>query len=169
MKIVHAILCISVFSFFLGCSESKKENENSDATKKVETPNFYKSHEPKKQDLPFSDAVQIGNTFYLSGQIGMDHVTRELVPGGIEAETKQALGNIRDVLSVHGLQLSDVVKVTVILENIEDFSVFNTIYETYFPQKPARTTFAAKALAKGAKIEIEVIAIKSVSSHFIHR
>lgn len=160
MKILHVILGIGIFSFFYNCSESKNEMENSNKKIIIEAPIFHKSHEPKKQDVPFSDVVQVGHTFYFSGQIGINHNTRELVTGGIEAETIQALENIRDVLRVHKLQLTDVVKVTVILENIEDFKVFNKIYETYIPQKPARTTFAAKALAKGAKIEIEVVAVK---------
>ena len=160
MKFIRVILGIGIFSFLFSCSESKNEIKSSKDTNSFEAPIFHKSHEPKKQDVPFSDAVQIGNTFYLSGQIGMNHDTRELVTGGFEAETLQTIENIQDVLSVHELRLTDVVKVTVILENMEDFLVFNKIYETYFPQKPARTTFAAKALAKGAKIEIEAVAVK---------
>ena len=168
MKIIRVIIGIFVFSILFGCSESKHENVQSETINGFEAPIFHKSHEPKKQNLPFSDAVQVGNTFYLSGQIGMNHRTRNLVEGGIEAETTQALENIREVLSVHGLNFSDVVKVTIILENIEDFSAFNEVYTSYFPQKPARTTFAAKGLARGAKIEIEVIAVKSDSSQLIH-
>jgi len=121
---------------------------------------FHKSHEPKKSGAPFSDAVQVGNLFFLSGQVGMDHRTRTLVKGGIKEETKQTLENIKSVLNHHGLQMSNVVKCTVVLADIEDFSAFNDIYKTYFPQKPARTTFAAKGLAVGAKIEIECIAVK---------
>ncbi len=121
---------------------------------------FHQTHEPKKSQAPFSDAVQVGNLFFLSGQVGMNHTTRKLAEGGIEAETKQTLENIKAVLEHHGMQMNDVVKCTVILVDIEDFSKFNTIYKTYFPQKPARTTFAAKGLAIGAKIEIECIAVK---------
>ncbi|MEM7087449.1 MAG: Rid family detoxifying hydrolase [Bacteroidota bacterium] len=125
------------------------------------TPIFYPSHEAKKKDAPFSDVVQVGDLFYLSGQIGMDHSTRELVEGGIEAETRQTLENIKAVLAQRGLTLAQVVKATVILDDIEDFSTFNEIYTVYLPQKPARTTFAAEALARGAKIEIEVVAVKN--------
>ena len=78
----------------------------------------------------------------------------------IKAETKQTLENIKAVLAQHDLQMQDVVKAIVVLDDIDDFSAFNAIYTTYFPQKPARTTFAAEALARGAKIEIEVIAVK---------
>jgi len=153
-KILVIIICFGSFS----CAEHPSEEKQTEHTS--ETPLFHKSHEPKKQDAPFSDAVQVGNLFILSGQIGMDHSTRELVGGGIESETKQALENIKEVLSVHGLEMKDVVKVTVILDNIDDFSAFNSIYTAYFPQKPARTTFAAEALARSAKIEIEVLAVK---------
>ena len=120
---------------------------------------FHKSHEVKKATAAFSDVVQVGNTYYLSGQIGMDHGTRTLVEGGILAETKQTLENIKAVLAQHDLQMSNVVKVMVVLDDINDFAAFNDIYTTYFPQKPARTTFAAEALARGAKIEIEVVAV----------
>lgn len=121
---------------------------------------FHQSHEPKKQNAPFSDAVQAGNLFFLAGQIGMDHSTRTLVSGGIQAETQQAIQNISEVLAQHGMTLDNVVKCTVILANIEDFPAFNEIYTQYFTQKPARTTFAAKDLAANGQIEIDVIAVK---------
>ncbi len=143
----------------LSCN--KKESTSAEKEVQVISPVFHASHEPKKLDAPFSDAVQVGNTFYLSGQIGMDHSTRTLVSGGIQAETRQTLENIKAVLEHHGLQMKDVVKATVILDTIGDFSAFNEIYTEYLPQKPARTTFAAEALARGAKIEIEVVAVKS--------
>jgi len=122
---------------------------------------FHKTHEPKKENAPFSDIVQVGDLYFLSGQIGMNQSTRTLVEGGITAETTQTLENIKAVLEHHGMDMSNVVKALVILDNIEDFGAFNNIYKTYLPQKPARTTFAAEALAAGAKIEIEVIAVKS--------
>ncbi len=121
---------------------------------------FHKSHEPKKSEAPFSDAVQVGGVYFLSGQIGMDQTTRKLVGGGIKAETKQTLENIKAVLEHHNMSMDNVVKCTVILADIEDFSAFNEVYKAYFPLKPARTTFAAKGLAVGAKIEIECIAVK---------
>ncbi|MDH7445013.1 RidA family protein [Aquimarina sp. 2201CG14-23] len=121
---------------------------------------FHETHEPKKANAPFSDIVQVGNLFFLSGQIGMDHTTRTLVSGGIEKETKQTLENIKAVLEHHKMDMNNVVKCTVVLADINDFAAFNNIYKTYFPNKPARTTFAAKGLAVGAKIEIECIAAK---------
>ncbi len=121
---------------------------------------FHKSHEVKKQDAPFSDAVQAGNLFFLAGQIGMDHSTRTLVEGGIQAETKQAINNIEAVLAQHDMNLGNVVKCTVILSTMEDFASFNEVYTQYFTNKPARTTFAASGLARNAKVEIEALAVK---------
>lgn len=121
---------------------------------------FHKSHEPKKAEAPFSDVVEANGFLFLSGQIGMNHSIRVLVEGGIEAETKQAIENIKAVLAQHNSSLDKVVKCTVILKDITDFAKFNAIYKTYFPNKPARTTFAASGLAARAQIEIDVIALK---------
>ena len=121
---------------------------------------FHESHEPKKLSAPFSDAVEAGNLFFLAGQIGMDHGTRTLVEGGIRAETRQAIENIKAVLGHHGLSLDQVVKCTVILSTMEDFAAFNEVYSGYFLKKPARTTFAASGLARDARVEIDVIAVK---------
>ena len=121
---------------------------------------FHKSHEPKKAEAPFSDVVETNEFLFLAGQVGMDHSTRTLVKGGIEAETMQCIENIRAVLEQHGSSLDRVVKCTVILKDINDFAAFNGIYKTYFPNKPARTTFAASGLAVNANIEIDVIAAK---------
>ncbi|WP_459213025.1 RidA family protein [Aquimarina rhabdastrellae] len=148
MKISYGIL-LALSVIIMSCTGSTNEVT------------FHESHESKKQSAPFSDAVQVGDIYFLSGQIGMDHSTRELVTGGIEAETKQTLENIKAVLKHHDLEMKDVVKSTVILADINDFKTFNEIYKTYFPQKPARTTFAAKGLARGAKIEIECVAARS--------
>ncbi|KAA1247174.1 RidA family protein [Aquimarina sp. RZ0] len=146
------ILVIALLSLFcISCSQS---NAGVDVV-------FHKTHEPKKAKAPFSDIVQVGNLYFLSGQVGMNHTTRKLVEGGIVAETKQTLDNIKEVLKQHNMDMNDVVKCTVILADIQDFSAFNTVYKTYFPKKPARTTFAAKGLAVGAKIEIECVAAKS--------
>lgn len=122
-------------------------------------PVFHPSHEATKAAAPYSDVVQVGNLYFLSGQIGMNQQTRTLVAGGIEAETKQVLENIKEVLAHHGLEMKDVVKALVVLDDINDFAAFNGIYQEYFPKKPARTTFAAEALAAGALIEIEVVAV----------
>ena len=123
-------------------------------------PVFHDSHEPKRQNTPFSDVVETEDLMFLAGQIGRDHEKGFLVEGGIKAETRQAIENIKAVLEHHGLGLNRVVKCTVILDDINDFSDFNEVYMQYFPNKPARTTFAASGLAASAKIEIDVIAAK---------
>ena len=153
---------------FLGMAschdKNHKEEHASEHEQRMEpekmAPIFHPSHEPKKANTPFSDVVQVGDLFFLSGQIGMDHSTRVLVEGGITAETTQVLENIKEVLAQHDMTMDNVVKALVILDDIEDFAAFNAIYTQYLPQKPARTTFAAEALAAGAKIEIEVVAVK---------
>lgn len=124
------------------------------------TINFIKSHEPNRQNTPFSDAVGVDNLLFLSGQIGRDHSNGKLVDGGIEAQTRQTIENIKAVLEHNQSGLSQVVKCTVILYDIQDFEAFNEIYKQYFPNKPARTTFASSGLAAGACIEIEVVAVK---------
>ena len=121
---------------------------------------FHASHEAKKQSAPFSDAVSVGNLFFLAGQIGMDQSTRTMVSGGIKAETEQTIKNIEAVLKHHGMDLDRVVKCTVILSTMDNFAAFNEVYVKYFPNKPARTTFAASGLAANANIEIEVVAVK---------
>ena len=133
---------------------------NTSCVKSVSEIVFHKSHEPKKAQAPFSDVVEANGFLFLSGQVGMNHTTRTLVEGGIEAETKQCLENIKAVLEQHDSSLDHVVKCTVILKDIKDFAAFNAIYKTYFPNKPARTTFGASGLAVGARIEIDVIAVQ---------
>ncbi len=121
---------------------------------------FHKPENPARMKAPFSEAVQAGNLFFLAGQIGMDRTVGQLADGGIQGETEQAIKNIQEVLKYHGLSLDNVVKCTVILSDINDFKAFNEVYVKYFTKKPARTTYAAAGLAVGAKIEIDVIAVK---------
>jgi len=121
---------------------------------------FHESHIERRKSAPYSDAVQVGNLYFLTGQVGFNNNTMALAEGGVQAETKQTILNIQEVLKQHGMTLDNVVKCTVILSDINDFKAFNEIYQKYFPKKPARTTFAAAGLAIGAKIEIEVVAAK---------
>lgn len=124
------------------------------------SPVFIKSQYESRQNAPFSDAVAYEDLLFLTGQIGKNHSTGEIVMGGIKAETKQVLTNIKDVLEANGSDLNHVIKCTVILSDIEDFAKMNEVYTTFFTSnKPARTTFAANLVA-GAKIEVEVVASK---------
>jgi 2-iminobutanoate/2-iminopropanoate deaminase len=109
---------------------------------------------------PFSPAVRVGDVLYLSGQIGTDSTGR-LVAGGIEAETRQTLENIRDVLARTGSSLDRVVKCTVMMAEMREWPAMNTVYATFFPSnRPARSAFGATALALGARVEIECIAVR---------
>ncbi len=149
MKITIKFIIFLAFMFVYGC-----QNESKLIIK------HHKSHEQTRQNVPFSDAVQVDNLYFLTGQIGKDHASGKLVEGGIEAETKQTILNIEAVLKHHNLRLNDVVKCTVILADIDDFSKMNAIYRSFFKENlPARTTFAANLVA-GAKIEIEVVAAR---------
>ncbi len=104
---------------------------------------------------PFSPAVRVGKMLYLSGQIGTGGDGR-VVPGGIAAETRQTMENIRDVLDKTGSSLERVVKCTVMLADMSEWDAMNAVYTTYFPRhKPARSAFGASALALGARVEIE--------------
>ena len=107
-------------------------------------------------NLPFSDAVRVGNMLYLSGQIGVESAPVTLVPGGIEAETRQTMENIKSVLERHGSSMDRVVKCTAMLANISEWQAMNEVYVTFFPEhKPARSSFGANGLALGARVEIE--------------
>ncbi len=107
----------------------------------------------------FSPAVRVGNLLFLSGQIGSD-ASNKLVPGGLQAEARQALNNIKRVLEQNGSSLDRVVKCTVFLADMREWQDFNDIYVTYFRvRKPARSAMGATGLALGARVEIECIGV----------
>jgi reactive intermediate/imine deaminase len=109
--------------------------------------------------LPFSEAVRHGDTVYLSGQVGILPGTMQLAPGGMEAEARQAMENIRATLAAHGLGLDDLVKCTVMLADMQEWGRFNDVYKTFFHDHfPARSALGAAGLALGARVEIECIA-----------
>jgi reactive intermediate/imine deaminase len=109
--------------------------------------------------LPFSEAVRAGNLLFLSGQIGLLPGTMELVPGGIQAETRQTLQNIKATLEKYGSSMSAVIKCTVFLADIAEWAAMNEIYVEFFPDSPpARSALGTSGLALGARTEIECIA-----------
>ena len=111
--------------------------------------------------LPYSPGILVGNTLYLSGNLGRDPMTAELVRGGIEAETRQALANMREVLKAAGMEFKDVTTVTAYITSFDDFARFNTVYREYFPaDPPARATVQVAALNAGARVELQMIAVK---------
>ncbi|WP_372013255.1 Rid family detoxifying hydrolase [Pseudoxanthomonas sp. 10H] len=110
--------------------------------------------------LPFSEAVRAGDTLYLSGQIGIRPGTMELVDGGLEAETRQTMDNIRTTLHAHGYAMGDLVKCTVMLADMGQWARFNEVYRGYFAGRyPARSALGASGLALGAQVEVECIAV----------
>src|SRR5579872_6715210 len=116
---------------------------------------------PAGPNLPFSSAVVVGRMIYLSGQIGNDPKTGQLVPGGIKAETAQALKNIDAVLQGLGSSLDHVVKCTAMLADINEWPAMNEVYVTFFPNHlPARSAFATAGLVRGARMEIECTATR---------
>ena len=109
--------------------------------------------------LPFSEAVRVGHMLYLSGQLGYDSETSSLVEGGIAAETRQTLENIKAVLEKHGSSMAEVVKCTVFLADIKEWAAMNAVYITYFPSNPpARSALGSSGLALDARTEIECMA-----------
>jgi 2-iminobutanoate/2-iminopropanoate deaminase len=109
---------------------------------------------------PYSAAVKTDSFVFTSGQLGLDPYTNELVPGGVEAETRKALENLQLVLEAAGTKLANVVKTTVFLNDIQEFSKMNSIYAEFFPENPpARSAIQVAALPKGAAVEIESIAL----------
>ena len=102
---------------------------------------------------PYSQAVQAGTTLYLSGQLGIDPATGELVLGGIERETRKALDNCRAILAAAGFDLEDVVQVQVFLEDMDDFGAMNRVYAEYFPRHPpARAAFEVADLPRNRRL-----------------
>ena len=109
---------------------------------------------------PYSQAVKAGTMIFLSGQLGINPETGMLVSGGVSEQTEQVLKNIQAILLEAGASLKQVVKTTVFLANMDDFSEMNTVYASYFTEfLPARSTVAVKTLPKNGLVEIEVIAI----------
>jgi 2-iminobutanoate/2-iminopropanoate deaminase len=109
---------------------------------------------------PYSQAVQVGNTLFCSGQIPIDPSTGSLISGTIEQETERVFENLRAVLKGASMDLTDVVRVTVFLTSMDDYGQVNEVYARYFSDTlPARETVAVSALPRGARIEISCTAV----------
>ena len=109
---------------------------------------------------PYSQAILEGKLLFTSGQIPVDPITGS-VPAGIEAQAEQSCKNIGAILCEAGVSFENVLKTTCFLANMDDFAVFNAVYEKYFVSKPARSCVAVKALPKGVLCEVEAIAVCS--------
>jgi len=113
---------------------------------------------PTNTSLPFSAAVRVGNLLFVSGQMGTNEKT-EIVPGGIEAETRRTIANMKAILERHGSSLDRVVKCTVMMADMKEWPAMNAVYVQHFTEHlPARSAFGASALALGGRVEIECIA-----------
>ncbi len=132
--------------------------------------NYYSLHDMKKVIStpkapaaigPYSQAIQVGNLIYTSGQIPIDPATGQLVEGGIKEQTRQSLSNIQAILQEAGLTMASVVKTTVFMADMADFAEMNSVYAEFFTEPyPARSAVAVKTLPKNALVEIEVVAEK---------
>ncbi|MGZ5473146.1 MAG: Rid family detoxifying hydrolase [Thermoanaerobaculia bacterium] len=133
--------------------------DNSNGRTPTEGPAYQTLPERAALNLPYSDAVRSGNLLFLSGTVGANPATRQLVEGGVVAETRQALENVKSNLEAHGSSMDRVVKCSVFLADIADFEKMNGVYREFFPaNKPARTTIGVAALPLGARVEIECVA-----------
>ncbi len=123
---------------------------------------FLNSGKVYPSGVPLSEAVRVGNTLYLSGQIGVQPGSLKLVPGGLKEEARQTMTNIRTTLEAHGYSMNDIVKCTVMLADMSKWGEFNGVYTTFFSgQYPARSALGTTGLALGAQVEVECIAHKA--------
>ncbi len=110
---------------------------------------------------PYSQAVEVNGTLYVSGQIPLDPQTMKIVDGGIQEQTQQVMKNIGAILEAAGYSFSDVVKSTCLLSDMANFKAMNEVYGSYYPENsPARAAFAVKELPMGVLVEIETLAVK---------
>ncbi|TYP51575.1 RidA family protein [Thermosediminibacter litoriperuensis] len=108
---------------------------------------------------PYSQAIMVGDFLFASGQVAINPATGEVVEGGIEAQTRQVMENVKNILQAAGMDFSNVVKTTVFITNMDDFAKVNEIYAGYFGENPpARSCVEVSRLPKGVLIEVEVIA-----------
>jgi 2-iminobutanoate/2-iminopropanoate deaminase len=120
---------------------------------------FHASDNAPKAIGPYSQAVEVDGWIYLSGQTGMDPKTGELAPGGFEAQTRQVLSNLRAVLEAAGCTFADVVKTSVFVTDLANFSILNQLYaEAMGDHRPARSTVQVAGLPKGGLVEIDLVA-----------
>lgn len=109
---------------------------------------------------PYSQAVLVDRTMFVSGQLGMDPVSGQLVDGGVQAQTKQALMNMGEILKAAGCDYKNVVKTTVLLADMKDFTEVNDVYKQFFSNNfPARAAYQVAALPRGGLVEIEAVAV----------
>jgi reactive intermediate/imine deaminase len=144
---------ITMALFAVSCSPPPPVEDNAPDVEYLNTPGT------ERLGLPFSAAVRVDNTLYLSGNIGNMPGTLELAPGGIQGETRQAMENIKQALEQFGSSMDRVVKCTVFLADMAEWEAMNEVYRTYFENPPARSALGASGLALNGRVEIECIAV----------
>jgi len=157
-------ILLSIFLLFNSCISLKvgnKDVKTNNTTTDLNTIEFINSQENIKRGYPFSDATVVNGIIYLSGEIGT-LPDGTLIDGGIEAETRQTLTNIKNKLEKMGGSMDDIFKCTCMLSEIKDWPLMSQEYKKFFNSQklPARSAFAGSGLALGAKLEIECMAIK---------
>lgn len=152
MKKITTITVLILGAYLCACQPTQSANDRSDI-EYLNMPGIEGS------GLPFSSAVRVDNTLYLSGMIGLEPGTMRPVPGGIEAETKQLMQDIKATLEAFGSSMDRVAKCTVFLADEADRDAFNAIYMSHFDKLPARSGVTVKGLALGARAEVDCIAV----------
>lgn len=166
-KIVAALIVALALMFWMARSAASPSVATANASSVVqgtalkETVNGITYHMPYgRPTRPFTPAVQVGDVLYLAGQIGTAASAQGgVVPGGIQAETRQTMMNIKDVLEKSGSSMEHVFKCTVFMADMKEWDAMNEVYTTFFPNyKPARSALGANGLALNARVEIECLA-----------
>lgn len=147
-RIAIAIMCMAL----IGCETMPAPAPAATA------PEYLSPAAMKKMNLPFSEAVRVGDLLFLSGKIGNVPGTMNLVPGGIAGETRATMDAIKRTVENYGSSMDRVVKCTVFLADMAEWGAMNDVYRTYFKNPPARSALAAAGLALNARVEIECIA-----------
>jgi 2-iminobutanoate/2-iminopropanoate deaminase len=153
-----------LFSLFVvsACNQTAPSRESSPAPSAPVTKEVISSLDAPKAIGPYSQAIKVGNTLWLAGQIALEPTTGGMVTGSIQIETTQVMSNIQAVLSAAGMGLEDVVQVQVFLSDLNDYQAFNELYATYFTENPpARAVVQAARLPRDAKVEIMMTAHKA--------
>ena len=157
--LVVALGCLAVLAF--GCSVPTELLESPSMQEPENVGTVIRPEKYPYFGFPYSPGILVGDTLYIAGHLGRDPDSTELVEGGLEAETRQAMANIYEVLKEAGMEFEDVVAVTAYIANIDDFPRFNAVYREFFPDDPpARATVQVAALNVGAQVELQMIAVK---------
>ncbi|TQV75195.1 hypothetical protein FLL45_09660 [Aliikangiella marina] len=146
-------------TLFIASYSFASDNKPAPSAERQVPVEYFNAPGAEQRNLPFSEAVRVGDLLFLSGKIGTVPGKQGLVKGGIQPETRQTMDNIKAVLERHGATMDHLVKCTVFLADIKEWAKMNEVYVTYFKHhKPARSALAASGLALDSRVEIECIA-----------